>query len=643
MDRSMPHLPLQRLRPGAVSRGCRLQSFLKTLLLGSLLLAPATVWASSAAPATQMIDLTRSGYGYLGIIVFVLAYALVPFENCIHLRKSKPVLLAAGVIWILLAIAYAGKGDTVTAATAIRHNLLEYAELFLFLLVAMTYINAMEERNAFLALRAFLVSRGFSLKRLFWVTGTLAFCISPVADNLTTALLMGAVVMAVGGDNKKFVALACINVVVAANAGGAFSPFGDITTLMVWQKGKLTFTEFFRILVPALVNWLIPALIMSLKITKEVPQKLDEKIRLKYGALPIIGLFLVTIATAVSFHNFLHLPPVVGMMTGLGLLGPLSYHIKRHEGRSERYDYILGLRDAESISGLASVVKSKLELGSILRKTHTPAFAIDTDHRVTHWNEACEEFTGIKAEEIIGTDQHWKPFYDEPQPILVDLILEESPESLIEKQYDGHFKHNEFIPGSFEASRYNPRIGERGRWVSFSAAPLLDKDNQVKGAIEILEDHAVKRTAAQHFDLMKYISRAEWDTLLFFYGVILCVGGLTQFGYLGALSEYMYLGLGATAANTLVGFLSAIVDNIPVMFAVLTMNPVMSDGQWLLVTLTAGVGGSMLSIGSAAGVALMGTARGTYTFGAHLKWTPIIILGYLASVACHLLINASLL
>jgi Na+/H+ antiporter NhaD/arsenite permease-like protein len=85
--------------------------------------------------------------------------------------------------------------------------------------------------------------------------------------------------------------------------------------------------------------------------------------------------------------------------------------------------------------------------------------------------------------------------------------------------------------------------------------------------------------------------------------------------------------------------MSAIVDNIPVMFAVLTMNPDMSELQWLLVTLTAGVGGSMLSIGSAAGVALMGQARGHYTFFNHLKWSPAIILGYFASIYVHLLLN----
>ncbi len=125
--------------------------------------------------------------------------------------------------------------------------------------------------------------------------------------------------------------------------------------------------------------------------------------------------------------------------------------------------------------------------------------------------------------------------------------------------------------------------------------------------------------------------------------MILCVGGLGAFGYLTVVSELIYTDLGPTKANVLVGFLSSVVDNIPVMFAVLTMNPEMSTGQWLLVTLTAGVGGSLLSIGSAAGVALMGQARGYYTFFNHLKWSPAIALGYAASIWVHLWLNASLM
>ncbi|SHJ19293.1 sodium/proton antiporter, NhaD family [Malonomonas rubra DSM 5091] len=473
------------------------------LFLPALLLAATPAFASGPG-----VDMTSTGLGIFALILFVAAYTMVIFEEQLHMRKSKPVIFAAGVIWVLVAIAYAGIGDTHTPHDAIKHNLIEYAELFLFLLAAMTYINAMDERNVFQALRGWLVSRGFTLRTIFWVTGVLSFFISPLADNLTTALLMGAVAMAVGGSNTKFMVVACINIVVAANAGGAFSPFGDITTLMVWQKGKVEFVEFFAIFIPSLINWLIPAAIMSLAIKKERPEAMEVAIKMKLGAKRIIVLFLCTITTAVSFHNFLHLPPATGMMLGLGYLGFFSYWLKKTEHRLGTGDQPLDMTG------------------------HNP-------------------------------DQH----------------------------------------------------------------------------CEIPEDHPV-HGHGPGFDLFRKIARAEWDTLLFFYGVILCVGGLGQFGYLAATSAFMYHDLGPTTANVLVGILSAIVDNIPVMFAVLTMDPVMSHGQWLLVTLTAGVGGSMLSIGSAAGVALMGTARGIYTFGNHLKWAWAIALGYAASIVAHLFINA---
>jgi Na+/H+ antiporter NhaD/arsenite permease-like protein len=148
------------------------------------------------------------------------------------------------------------------------------------------------------------------------------------------------------------------------------------------------------------------------------------------------------------------------------------------------------------------------------------------------------------------------------------------------------------------------------------------------------------KPAYKPFDIFISMKRAEWDTLMFFYGVVLCVGGLGAFGYLAATSQFLYQGLGATPANIFIGIASAVIDNIPIMYAVLSMNPDMSHGQWLLVTLTAGVGGSLLSIGSAAGVALMGQARGIYTFFSHLKWTWAIALGYAASIGVHFLINA---
>jgi len=107
------------------------------------------------------------------------------------------------------------------------------------------------------------------------------------------------------------------------------------------------------------------------------------------------------------------------------------------------------------------------------------------------------------------------------------------------------------------------------------------------------------------------------------------------------MSDYFYDGWGATNANIAMGIISAVIDNIPVMFAVLTMGPEMDLYQWLLITLTTGVGGSILSIGSAAGVALMGQARGVYTFFSHLRWSWAILLGYFAAIYTHSLMNGA--
>lgn len=472
---------------------------LTLLCATALLLLSPQAFAASAG----QLELTNSVVGFICIGIFVVAYALVMGEEKLHMRKSKPVLVAAGLIWILIGWVYMQHGLPGVTEEAFRHNLLEFAELMLFLLVAMTYINAMEERLLFDALRAWMIRKGFSYQNLFWITGFLAFFISPVADNLTTALLMCAVVMKVAEGDKRFINLCCVNIVVAANSGGAFSPFGDITTLMVWQAGLVKFQEFFVLFVPALVSFVIPAVIMSFFIEKRKPSAVEEEVELKRGAIRIVCLFLFTIATAVACHTFLHLPPVLGMMMGLGYLQFFGY---------------------------------------FLRMT---------------------------------------------------------------------------LPGSLARKKaMAERAGDMARL------------RRLGGVVP--------------FDVFSRVQRAEWDTLLFFYGVVMCVGGLGFLGYLAVMSDLLYTQWGATNANIALGVISAVIDNIPVMFAVLTMQPEMSHGQWLLITLTAGVGGSLLSVGSAAGVALMGQARGMYTFAGHLKWAPVIALGYIAAIFVHLWLNADL-
>ena len=252
---------------------------MKILFITLLLYCLSATTAVASEEAVSHLDMTSSTLGFIALIVFIIGYALVIAEEFIHLRKSKPVLLAAGIIWILVAVlAKSKEHGTEIVEQALNHNLLEYSALLLFLLTAMIYVNAMTERNVFEALRTWLIKRGYSYKKLFWITGFLAFFISPVADNLTTALLMGAVVLAVGADKPKFVSLAFINIVVAANAGGAFSPFGDITTLMVWQSGHVDFFGFFALFIPALINFLLPAAIMSFAVPNETQKASDEEV-----------------------------------------------------------------------------------------------------------------------------------------------------------------------------------------------------------------------------------------------------------------------------------------------------------------------------------------------------------------------------
>lgn len=446
-----------------------------SLVFASLLFLP-----QIAVAEEELVNLGLTGTerGIYTVLIFIIAYGFVMAEEFTGLRKSKPVILAAGIIWAHAAVLAAEAGVPLEQThNAFRSNLTEYAALLLFLLVAMTYINAMVERNVFEVLRLWMIRKKFNYRQLFWVTGAVSFFLSAVADNLTAALLVGTVVMTVGKGNNKFIAIGLVNLVVAANAGGAFSPFGDITTLMVWQAGYADFFDFFELFIPSVVNYMVPACFMYLALPDGKPvETTEEIITLKPGGIQVCVLFLLTIITAVSFKQFLHLPPFMGMMTGLSVLMIYGYSINK-----------------------------------------------------------------------------------------------------------------------------------------------LYQDTS--------------------FDIFNKVRNAEWDTLFFFFGVVFSVGGLGYIGYLELLSGAMYDGLGATSANILVGIVSAVVDNIPVMFAVLNMNLDMDLYQWMLVTLTTGTGGSLLSVGSAAGVALMGTSNHQYTFFSHVKWTPVIALGYFASIMTHYLIN----
>jgi len=443
------------------------------LLLVSLLSVFAVASSGGASTASGIPDITMTWVGIAALIIFVIGYYFVAMEEKYHIDKAKPALLTGTFLFMLIAFYYALNGmDMDLVHTQAQHLILEIAEIFFFLFVAMTYIESMIHMGVFDKLKYNLVSKGYTYKKLFWVTGILAFFISPIADNLTTALILSTVLITIERENKLFLIPGAINIVVAANAGGAWSPFGDITTLMAWTAGKGAFSDFLFLFPASILGYLVTAVLLSKVVPNTVPDfdvTTEKKPELMIGANVVIGLGVFTIFCAVMSHQVLHLPAMWGMMFGLALLKIYSYRLK---------------------------------------KVHNTEF-------------------------------------------------------------------------------------------------------NVFGAMAKIEN----------------------NTLLFFFGILAAVGALYFIGWL-ALAAVVYDPhvLGPTWSNIGVGFLSAIVDNVPVMSAVLKANPDMAHAQWMLVTLTAGVGGSLISFGSAAGVGVMGKLPGVYTFGAHMKYAWTILIGYVVSI-----------
>ncbi|MCP4254347.1 MAG: sodium:proton antiporter [Candidatus Scalindua sp.] len=460
------------------------------------------------------MHMLNSWVGYSVLIFSLISYILVFFEEKIHLKRTKIIWIANILMWVLIGI-YEMKhgGKHLEAHKSFKLLAVEIGGLFLFLLVVMTYINALTSLNVFQALRAWLLSKKLSFRSLFWITGILTYFLSALADNLTSALLMTAIAFVVSNGNKRFIVPVFVNIVVAANAGGVWSPFGDITSLMVWTSGNVETLKFVYLLLPSIVSWLIPALIMSFFLPSEKPVSRMETIALKRGARRTVLCFILTIATGVSFHHILHLPAFIGMMCGFVYLVFVSFCMTRWSNKKllERLGFIM--------------------LTSLF---------------ITRWGE---------------------------EKVLKKLGLK------------------------------------------------------------------TERRKDVRVDVVNQLEQVEFDALFFIVGVLTTVSALQYIGFLKITGGGLYNWMGFTAANIAIGAISAIVDNIPVMYAVLNVDLKMGLDQWLLVTLTTGIGGSLLPIGSVAGVAVMSIYRKDYTFMSHLRWSPVIALGYLGSIGVWWLVS----
>jgi len=413
-------------------------------------------------------NLTYTWIGVATLLIFIIGYFFIANEEKYHVDKAVPALFIGIFSFLLIAVYYYMNGlDIHLVHDEAEKVILEIAEIFFFLFVAMTYIESLLHMGVFETLKYNLISKGFSYRKLFWVTGLIAFFLSPIADNLTTALILSTVLITIEKNNKEFLVPSAINIVVAANAGGAWSPFGDITTLMTWTSGKGAFADFLYLFPASTLGYLITAFLLSrfVPLTQPVFNSDSEaKPQMAQGANMVILLGLITLVSAVVSHQILDFPAMWGMMFGLTLLKIYSYQLNKKYGKEQ-------------------------------------------------------------------------------------------------------------------------------------------------------------------LNVFNSMSKIENNTLMFFFGILAVVGALYFVGWLTLLSVVYHPEIfGATWANICVGFLSAIVDNVPVMSAVLKANPDMNTSQWMLVTLTAGIGGSLISFGSAAGVGVMGKLKGVYTFNSHMKyaWTILI-------------------
>lgn len=419
------------------------------------------------------INLATHPFGWMLLAIFVIGYYFIAMEEKYHLDKSKPALFIGTFMFILIGGFYAFYGlNFQSFKYELSQLVFEIAEIFFFLFVAMTFTKALIERGVFNALNSKLIAKGYSYRELFWITGILAFFISPIADNLTTALIFTTILITIEKKNKSFLVPSAINVVVAANAGGVWSPFGDITTLMAWTAQKGTFVDFLYLFPASFFGWLVTALLLvryvpDLDPNKEGNPQSAEKIEILKGGKVIVAIGIATIAISILCKELMELPPMWGMLFGLSVLQLYTYNLK--------------------------------------------------------------------------------------------------------------IKHK------------------------------------------------------QDINIYKSISKIENNNLLFFFGILAAVGALYYAGFLDYVTM-LYDRFNPTYVNIGIGLVSAVIDNVPVMSAVLKSKPSIDHAQWMLLTLTAGVGGSLISFGSAAGVGAMGKLRGIYTFGSHMKLAWTVLIGYGVSV-----------
>ena len=166
----------------------------------------------------------------------------------------------------------------------------------------------------------------------------------------------------------------------------------------------------------------------------------------------------------------------------------------------EFYDFVMSINNAANAYAREtrdSLVASELTLSQIINGSTIPTFVINQDHKVTHWNRACEKLTGYAAKAMLGTDNQWKPFRSEKRPTIADLILDRVKEEDLWRLYSARWERSALIEGGYEVEEFFPHLGQNGTWLFFTAVPIRTPDGAVVGAIETLWDRTERKRAEE--------------------------------------------------------------------------------------------------------------------------------------------------
>ena len=273
------------------------------------------------------------------ILVFVLTYTAIALEHPLHINKSASALLGAGLLWTIYAM---GQGDPKAVSHELGESLMGTAQIVFFLMGAMTIVEVVDAHNGFEVITSRIKTT--KLSTLMWMVGFVSFFLSAILDNLTTTIVMVSLMKKLLDQREDRLFFAGI-IVIAANAGGAWTPIGDVTTTMLWIGGQITAVEIMKgLFVPSMINLLVPLGVTAWLLGSRpviAPQRSPDEDIFETTAFERNLMFFLGLSILVAvpvFKTVTHLPPFMGILFGLGILWLVGdlVHRKEEDLRKER-------------------------------------------------------------------------------------------------------------------------------------------------------------------------------------------------------------------------------------------------------------------------------------------------------------------